>query len=743
MRASLRGRFLSSLLSLICLCGIFADNEVRIFATAASSPATVKLFSSQRGPVGLTWTLRGESVFIQAYGRDSIRVRMSRSSSIMKSILTNGANIPGAVLTNPESTPTDVRVKLRSDGFGGNITNGLARVVVQPVSECCSGGGAAGISALSLRFERSDTGELLLEEEYPLHGLPARVMKPLSRGSMLSSASIKFKGIDGEKFFGLGHHLNGRLEVSGLTIDMDQFNTEISIPFLLSSRNYGFLYNCPSRGRVEVASGEGSKTRWHSTATKVVDYVVFAGGSGSYHDVMERYAEAVGHPAAFPEYASGYWQSKDRYANQAEILNITNEFATRNIPLSVLVIDDDPAFSENVGDWKLNANDWKDPKQMYEIVAAKTGAKVMVSAWPSVTPESNNWDAMYSNGLLACPETGSCAIAAQVASDATIYDSFNADARNYFFQQLKTNHLDLGATLIWLDSCEGSGSVGEDNPFPRTDAFFSEGSVDEVGLMYPFNHQRAIFEGMKAHNETSQPMTLSRSAFAGSSKWGAAVWSGDTVSSWEYLSKQLPASLSLSLSGISAVTFDIGGFSNGINDIDNPEFQELVIRWFQLGTFMPLMRMHGSRSCSKGKRGYVTCPNEPWSFGKQAEKILIDMIRTREKMRPYVSITMNQAQKTGRPPIRPLFFDFPMDASAASIQDEFLFGDDLLIAPIVVYKERSRKVYLPKGTSWTSFWDENKVPASVIEGGTWINASAPLEFIPVFKRILASSSKAV
>ena len=687
------------------------------FVCAASTPKVIPSDTSIR------WNTRAERVVVEAYGHDSIRVRVSRFEPVSDLA-------PGAVLNVPEvstKTKTARSVVIREDQNGGNVTNGLIRAVITPVGDCCSGGGAAGISALSIAFVRTDTDALLLEEEYPLHGLPARTLKPLGRSTRLSSASVKFKGKDNERFYGLGHHLNGKLEVSGLVVDMDQFNTEISIPYLQSSLNYGILWNVPARGRVEVASGAGTHTRFHATATKQVDYVVFAGKTP--FDVQSRYAESVGHPAAFPYYATGYWQSKDRYASQMEVMNITAEFARRDIPLSVIVIDDDPAFSPNVGDWKLNSKDWPDPKAMYASLD-KMNVKALVSAWPSIEPSSSNWGPMYESGMLACPETGTCNVAAQVDATATIYDAFNPEAREYFFQQLQQNHFDNGATMIWLDSCEGSGSVGEDNPYPRTDAMFLEGSVDEVGLLYPYNHQRAVFEGMKRMNATAQPMTLSRSAFAGSSRWGAAVWSGDTISSWEYLQKQVPASISLSISGISAVTFDIGGFMGGINDIDNPEYQELVVRWFQLGTFMPITRLHGSRGCSKGTRGYATCPNEPWSFGAEAEKILVGMIHTREKLRPYVADTMLQAEQTGRPPVRPLFFDFEDDPETYLIDDQFIFGDQLLVAPILSYKQRQRRVYLPKGANWASYFSSG----NVYKGGQWITASAQLDTIPVFTK---------
>lgn len=251
--------------------------------------------------------------------------------------------------------------------------------------------------------------------------------------------------------------------------------------------------------------------------------------------------------------------------------------------------------------------------------------------------------------------------------------------------------------------------------------------------MYPWQHQRAIFEGWRASNASAQPMMLSRSAWAGSQRWGAAVWSGDTRSTWESLALQLPAGLNMVMSGIPWWTFDIGGFQGGNNHIEDAEYRELVIRWFQLGAFMPIMRMHGARSC-QSTQGFNTCPNEPWSYGPEAYVVLADMIRCRERLRPYVDAAMAQASASGRPPVRPLFFDFPGDAEAwkeGTQESEYMFGDSLLVAPVTAYGVRSRRVYLPAGATWKSFWGSSQ---PIIPGGRWINANAPLESIPVFVR---------
>lgn len=192
--------------------------------------------------------------------------------------------------------------------------------------------------------------------------------------------------------------------------------------------------------------------------------------------------------------------------------------------------------------------------------------------------------------------------------------------------------------------------------------------------------------------------------------------------------------------------------------MDHPEFQELVVRWVQFAGFLPIMRLHGSRSCDD-KHGFDTCPNEPWSYGEAAGAALSLAIHTRESIRPYVHATMQQASATGRPPLRPLFMDFPDDATAAAVDDQFMFGDEFLVAPVVAYQQRWRRTYLPglsasatasgkrsrttlkpgaagtTTTTTTAMWQNFFNSSETFEGGQWINASAPLEHIPVFKLV--------
>ena len=275
-----------------------------------------------------------------------------------------------------------------------------------------------------------------------------------------------------------------------------------------------------------------------------------------------------------------------------------------------------------------------------------------------------------------------------------------------------------GIKVFWLDACEP-----EFYPLDPDNLRYHIGSGMEVGCIYPFYHQQTFFDGLRSTGETDV-LTLSRSAWAGSQRFGAAVWSGDIPSTFEALRAQVTAGLNIGLSGIPWWTTDIGGFHGG--DPQSPAFQELVIRWFQFGVFCPLFRLHGVRLPGIEWSG---APNEIWSFGEQAYNIIKDLLFLRERLKPYILDLARQAHETGAPPMRPLFYDFPGDRAAYAISDQFMFGPGLLVAPILDQGTVRRMVYLPSGSTWKDAWSGER-----FSGGCWIDAAAPLERIPVFLR---------
>jgi alpha-D-xyloside xylohydrolase len=320
------------------------------------------------GGSGLRWRGPYDSGLVTSYGIESIRVKLTPLGHFRD-------DLPGAILEHPElqgKPASAVTVWVSADGSAANLTVGDARVTLAVWGECCSSD-----RQIKMSYYRVSTGQRVLQEHYPLHGHPARLFRPIARGSKLFSAHVSFEAQEGEQLFGLGQHQHGQLDQKGLTIDMRQFNTEVSIPFLLSSLGYGLAWNMPGEGRVEL--GQAGRTRWVADAAEQVDYVFMLGAS-SLFDVTARLVEASGHSPALPDFALGYIQCKLRYASQAEVLNVTREFRARGIPLAMVVVD--YLHWPHQGDWRF------DPKVRRTVPASHPGERES-----RVRPDS----------VLACP----------------------------------------------------------------------------------------------------------------------------------------------------------------------------------------------------------------------------------------------------------------------------------------------------------------------------------------------------
>jgi len=426
-----------------------------------------------------------------------------------------------------------------------------------------------------------------------------------------------------------------------------------------------------------------------------------------------------------PGWASGFWQSKLRYRTQDELLGVAREYRRRGLPLSVIVVD--YFHWTRHGEWRFDPDEWPDPAAMVAELD-RMGVKLMVSIWPTVNPASENYADMEKAGLLVGTEQG---LGVQLASwdrgspvriPMTFYDATSPAARAYLWAQVKEGYYRYGIRAWWLDACEP-----ELVPEQPGNLRYHLGPGAEVTNIYPMLHARGFYEGMRAEGE-SEILSLCRSAWAGSQRYGALVWSGDIDSTFEDLRRQIPAGLNIGLSGIPWWTTDIGGFKNG--EITSSYFRELIVRWFQFGVFCPVFRLHGIRQPGNMIGAEQTgAANEVWSFGDEQYQIIRRLMLLRERLRPYVLDQMRIAHETGLPPMRPLFLDFPADPVAWEIEDQFLLGGDLLVAPVVTEGAVEREVYLPAGTSWRDAWT-----GALLPGDQWITAVAPLETIPVYVR---------
>lgn len=642
------------------------------------------------------WRGGHETVRIEPWGADSLRVRGTIGQQIID-------DLPGALLAPPAATDTRTE-----------ITPVLARAVNGQITAEITVGGR-------LRFLRTADGAELLAEAEPHFSAPPQRRYAPAGGGGLHRLEVLFGARDGERFYGLGQHQHGKLDQKGAVIELVQRNTEVAIPFLLSSLGYGFLWNNPGIGRVELGT---TGTRWVSEASRQWDYWITAAGQPA--GIVRRYADVTGRAPLLPEWAAGFWQCKLRYRTQDELLDVACEYKRRGLPLSVIVVD--YFHWTRQGEWRFDPDEWPDPAGMVAELD-RLGVKLMVSIWPTVNPASANYAEMTELGLLTAAERG---VGVHLpfwdkGSDSPVmlsyYDATSPRARDYIWSKVREGYYKHGVRAWWLDACEP-----ELRPEQTDNLRYHLGPGLEVGNMYPLLHAKGFHDGMTGEGET-EVVLLCRSAWAGSQRYGAAVWSGDVDSTFEALRRQIPAGLNIGLSGIPWWTTDIGGFKEG--DIESPSFRELLIRWFQFGVFTPLCRLHGFRRPAPVGAGpdQNGAPNEPWSFGDEAYEILRRWLGVREYLRPYVMDTMRVAHAEGLPPMRPLFLDFPGDPACWDVADEFLLGDDLLVAPVVTEGAVEREVYLPAGADWRDAWT-----GALLPGGRRISSPAPLEIIPVYVR---------
>lgn len=634
----------------------------------------------------------GEKVLIEPWGLNCVRVRATKNNDFSDKL---------SALIEPE----EIDVKIEIDGNKKILINGNLR------TEITDGG--------VISHFNSKTGKKLLSEPYkhvafPTINFPAREYKTLK--SRLHKICLRFESNKNERIFGLGQHQHGLMNQKGCVIELMQRNTEVTIPFLVSDQGYGFLWNNPAIGRVELAN---NLTRWIAEETEQIDYLVVAGDS--YAEILECYSKATGFAPEMPEWALGFWQSKLRYRSQDELVNTAKEYIKRGLPLSVIVID---FFHwKHMGDWDFDPENWYDPvkltKELEEI-----GVKAMISIWPSLNQLSNNYLPMKESGLLLENTTGVPVHFEFIDSDPkgpvyiTYYDPTNPKAKEYIWNQVEKNYYNKGIKIWWLDSCEP-----DIYPAHFENLKYHLGSGLEVGCMYPFHHQQAFFNGMKKNGE-KDVVLITRSAWAGSQRFGTAVWSGDIESSFEILELQVAAGLNMAMSGLPWWNTDIGGFHSGYPH--TPYFRELIVRWFQYALFTPIFRLHGCR-LPFDKTYETGSPNEVWSFGDEAYEIITKYLKIREKLKPYLSSCFKITHEKGLPVMRPLFFDYSNDDETYKIDDQFLCGGELLIAPILKEKQTERKVYLPKGKKWINVWSGEE-----FNGGEYITVTAPIEQIPVF-----------
>ena len=574
------------------------------------------------------------------------------------------------------------------------------------------------MTAGNLKIQLEDNGKITFyKDEKPiLEELPELAFNSgfrfYERKNGSFEARVTFKSNEGEHFYGLGHEASGCFDLKGCSFDLRHVNAKSTIPFVYSSLGYGFIWNNPAIGNVELSQ---NRTRWSVGATRKIDYVVIA---GSPKEVSEVLADLTGHAPIMPHWATGFWQSRLRYETQEDLLEVARRYKKENIPLSAIICD--YFHWTEQGDYKFDPQYWHNVKAMTDELH-EMGTKLIVSMWPTINEKSENYYYMRDNGMLMRTVNGSNKVFDFYGPQAEI-DVTNPETRKFVFSKLKENYLDNGVDGLWFDEAEP-----EIHPEHFDNLLLHIGRGDEIGLLYPYYYAQMAFDGFAEMGET--PVTLIRAAYLGSQKFGALVWSGDIPSTFESLSQQVKAGLNASICGIPWWNTDIGGFWGA--DTQSDEFRELIVRWFQYGVFSPVMRLHGNRNRHGERKRDVKeasgDPNEIWSFGERNFGILKDLIMLRERLRPYIERNMRTAAEKGYPVMRPMFFEYPEDEICCTLGGQYMFGDDILFAPIVNRGQTEKEVYLPEGE-----WILTKTKEIYKQGWHKINAEID-EFIAFVK----------
>ena len=660
---------------------------------------------------------QGEMLRIESWGEDSLRVRATKLG---------GFTNEDWALTEPVPVGNAV-VEI------GEMDHRLSSGVIEkrPMAVITNGRIQAKVNfAGVITFYRD--GTVFLQEYFRNYdgtiSRESRCLKVINRewkgiiGGSESKLIVKFESNDGEKIFGMGQYQHSYMDLKGCTLELEQRNSQISVPFMVSSYGYGMLWNNPAVGQVTFGK---NYTEWNAHSTRQMDYWLTVADTPK--KILEQYTEVTGRAPGFPEDRMGLWQCKLRYRTQKEVLEVARRYQKEGIHIDQIVID---FFHWTLqGDWKFDRKYWPDPKAMIDELHSM-GIKVMVSVWPSVDKKSENFGPMMDRGLLIQTERGAVQTY-DYQGDCMEIDALNPETRKYVWEVCKKNYYDLGVDGFWLDNSEPDFAV-----YDHENYRYFAGPALTCSNIYPQMYSRVFFDPMKKMGNDAV-VNLLRCAWAGSQKYGNVVWSGDVPSTFEAFYDQLQAGLNMGLAGIPWWTTDIGGFMT--DDWEDPDFKQLLIRWYQFAVYSPVLRMHGERGPINipplddrdwgGGYLHTGHSNELWSYGEENYRIMKHYYEVRMAMKEYIKGLFEEASENGSPLLRAMFYEFPEDPKCWELQDQYMFGDRYLVAPVFHLNQWQREVYLPAGT-WRDTRDGKNY-----EGGQLIMVEAPLETIPVFEKV--------
>ena len=469
---------------------------------------------------------------------------------------------------------------------------------------------------------------------------------------------------------------------------------------------------------------EQSKLSLSSEVGDNIDYYFIKGGNAD--EVIHGYRELTGKAPIVPKWALGFWQSRERYRSQKELVDIVKEYRKRNIPLDNIVLDwqywEDPKW----GSHEFDASRFPEPKGMIDELHDDLKVNLMISVWPKFNKGTDNYEEMMKNGFLFTRniEKGRKDWVG-VGYESTFYDPFSVEAGKLFWNQIDKRLNVLGVDAWWLDATEPdmhSNLSLEERKKNMSPTALGPGA--KYFNAYSLENSRSVYEGQRKSSPDKRVFILTRSAYAGQQRYGAVTWSGDIVSRWSDFKDQIAAGINFSLSGIPYWTMDIGGFAVE-RRYENPttenldEWRELNTRWFQYGAFCPVFRSHGQYPF---REIFNIAPE-----GSETYNSMIYYTKLRYRLMPYLYTLAGSSYFKDYTIMRGLVMDFSHDPKVYSIADQYMLGHSLLINPVTEYKSRSREVYLPASAGWYDFYS-----GQYYKGSQTIKADAPYGRMPLF-----------
>jgi alpha-D-xyloside xylohydrolase len=513
-----------------------------------------------------------------------------------------------------------------------------------------------------------------------------------------------------EAIYGLGQQQTGAMNQRGQSLLLQQENTKIAIPFFQSVKGYGLFWDNYSATRF-TDNAEGAT--FASETGDGIDYYFMYGQSMDGTIACMR--DLTGQAPLFPLWAWGYWQSKERYASQKELTDIVKQYRDRHVPLDGIVQDWQYWSTDNAY-WnalEFGNPEFPDPVGMVKDIH-QMNAHVIISVWPSFGPETKPYRVLKEKDLLLNFETF------PQPDSVRVYDAFDAEARDIYWDFMNKNLFSIGIDGWWLDATEAEymkiteAQLNQPTGLGTFRKFRNAYPLLTVGGVY--DHQRKSPSGDLG---IKRVYILTRSAFAGQQRYAATSWSGDIDGDWDTFRKQIPAGLNFSLCAIPYWNTDIGGFWVRNGSSADADYRELYVRWLQFAAFSPMMRSHGTNTA-----------REIWQFGQKGDwayDAIEKFIRLRYSLLPYhYSLSWEVTSRAGSI-MRMLAMDFPHDPKVHDMGNQYMYGSSFLIVPVTQPSSPTCPVYLPEGTEWYDFWTGEKLP-----GGIEIQRETPIDILPVY-----------